>query len=347
MSTNLENNNSPILIYTVGDPTGIGPDLIIKLCQKKLSVPIVVPCCPNALLTRAKLLGLPLKIREYSTLKKATQPLGPGELYVHPLRVSESLEPGVISTEHVDFIIKSLKWAADETAAKRASALITGPVHKGIINQAGVNFSGHTEFLAERAKVSKVVMMLTNPLLKVALVTTHMPLADVPHHITFKNVKETISILHNDLKNRYGIASPKIYISGLNPHAGEFGHLGHEELSVIQPVINKLKAKGMDLHGPLAADTLFTTENIKKADAFLTMYHDQGLPVLKHCGFGRSVNVTLGLPYIRTSVDHGTALSIAGTGKANTGSLEQAIIEALAQVKREVIENKICEEVVA
>ena len=242
-----------------------------------------------------------------------------------PVELRAPSRPGRLDPANAEYVLETLARATDEVAAGRAAGLVTGPVHKGVINDAGIAFSGHTEFLAERAGVDRVVMMLVAGTLRVALATTHLPLRDVADAVDVSGLTQTLEIVDADLHHRFGVAEPVIAVLGLNPHAGEGGHLGREEIDVIAPVLDRLREKGLRLEGPLPADTAFLPTNLERFDAVLAMYHDQGLPVLKHAGFGHAVNVTLGLPFVRTSVDHGTALDLAGTGNADAGSLRAAI----------------------
>ncbi len=245
-----------------------------------------------------------------------------------PVSFKNQVCSGQLDSENSPDVVKTLKIATQGCINGLFSAMVTAPVHKGIINDANIPFSGHTEFIAGITG-GHPVMMLATPGLRVALVTTHLPLSEVSNAVTTERLTRVITLLDNDLRHRFSISNPRILICGLNPHAGESGHLGKEEIEIIQPVIETLKNQGFNLHGPLPADTLFTPKYLESADAVLAMYHDQGLPVLKHIGFGKAVNITLGLPIIRTSVDHGTALDLAGTGNASTGSLEYAIETAL------------------
>ena len=245
-------------------------------------------------------------------------------------------KPGVLDSHNATYVLKTLSTALADCQTNVCRALVTGPVHKGIINDAGISFTGHTEFLAEKTHTPKVVMMLAAKGLRVALATTHLPLSQVPSQITRGGLTETINILYTDLQQKFGLQAPRILVCGLNPHAGESGHLGREEIQVIEPVLAQLRDLGMHLEGPLPADTLFTPKYLKRCDAVLAMYHDQGLPELKYMGFGQAVNITLGLPIIRTSVDHGTALDLAGTGLATTGSLVAAITTASSMVKANI-----------
>ncbi len=313
---------------TPGEPAGIGPDLVIKLAQQDWPVELVV--CANArlLAERASLLQLPLTILPYSA-SATPQPQRAGTLTVADFPLAEPVVAGQLNAANGEYVIKTLTFAGEKSVDGEFAAIVTGPVHKGIINQAGIPFSGHTEFFALQSNTPYVVMMLATEGLRVALATTHIPLAYVAKAITPERLTKVISILHHDLQQKFAIAKPRIYVCGLNPHAGEDGHLGREELDIIIPTLNVLRATGMDLIGPLPADTLFQPKYLDDADAVLAMYHDQGLPVLKHMGFGRSVNISLGLPLIRTSVDHGTALDLAGSGKADAGSLFHAVNQAI------------------
>ena len=312
------------IAMTPGEPAGIGPDLIIALVQSGHSNEIVAIADPELLRQRALLLGLPLQLRQLD-LSRAPQALSPGELVYLPLALAAPCEPGQLNPANAQYVLESLNLAIDGCQRGDFDAYVTGPAHKGVINEAGISFSGHTEYLAERTHTDKVVMMLATEGLRVALATTHIPLSQVPAAITEDELSKVLRILHRDLQKQFGIAQPNILVCGLNPHAGEGGHMGREEIEVIEPTLDKLRAEGMTLQGPLPADTLFTPKVLDGSDAVLAMYHDQGLPVLKFKGFGQAVNITLGLPIIRTSVDHGTALDLAGTGKANLGSLITAL----------------------
>jgi 4-hydroxythreonine-4-phosphate dehydrogenase len=319
------------VVITPGEPAGIGPDLVIQLAQRDWPVELVV-CADGALLSeRATLLGLPLSLLPYSPNESAQpQPAGTLTLLSVPLRAP--VTPGELNVQNGHYVVDTLARACDGCLSGEFAALITGPVHKGIINDAGVPFTGHTEFFEERSHAPKVVMMLATEELRVALATTHLPLKDVSDAITVDLLDEVITILHHDLQTKFGLATPHILVCGLNPHAGEGGHMGTEEIDTIIPVLNTLRAKGMNLSGPLPADTLFQPKYLDNADAVLAMYHDQGLPVLKYQGFGRGVNITLGLPFIRTSVDHGTALELAGHGKAEVGSFITALNLAIKMI---------------
>ncbi|HDG1676430.1 TPA: 4-hydroxythreonine-4-phosphate dehydrogenase PdxA [Kluyvera ascorbata] len=319
------------VVITPGEPAGIGPDLVIQLAQRDWPLELVV-CADGRLLTeRATLLGLPLTLLPYSPEKPAA-PQRAGTLTLLPVALHAEVTPGTLNVENGRYVVETLARACDGCLNGEFSALVTGPVHKGIINDAGVAFTGHTEFFEERAGAPKVVMMLATEELRVALATTHLPLKAVSDAITPDLLREVITILHDDLQNKFGLAEPHVLVCGLNPHAGEGGHMGTEEIDTIIPVLEELRAKGMNLSGPLPADTLFQPKYLNHADAVLAMYHDQGLPVLKYQGFGRGVNITLGLPFIRTSVDHGTALELAGQGKADVGSFITALNLAIKMI---------------
>jgi 4-hydroxythreonine-4-phosphate dehydrogenase len=314
-----------ILALTPGEPAGIGPDLCVQLANTRtFPVPLVVVADPALLEARAAHLGLPLTLIEYRG-QLPDHRLTRGELLVLPVPLGAPCEPGKLDKRNAAYVNATLERAVDGCLGGEFRGLVTGPVQKSLLIEAGIKFTGHTELLAERSGTPRVVMMLATTGLRVALATTHLPLADVPKTITRELLTEIITILQRDLRDKFGIAQPRILVAGLNPHAGESGHLGREEIDVIQPVLAALRKQGMNLLGPLPADTLFTPKYLNNADAVLAMYHDQGLPVLKFKGFGNAVNITLGLPFIRTSVDHGTALDLAGTGKANPGSLLAAI----------------------
>ena len=330
------------LAITPGEPAGIGPDLIIQLVQTAQDYELICIADSSMLQQRAEKLGLPLTINPYDANK--TQEKIAGSLTVLEEPLNNPSVCGVADKTNAQSQLNALQRAVAGCMSGEFSALITGPMHKGIINEAGIPFTGHTEYLAELSKTKKVVMMLTAPeskhQLRVALATTHLPLSQVSQDITQKNLKEVITILNAEMKKHFSLKEPRILICGLNPHAGEDGHLGMEEIEIITPVINELKNKGFNLKGPLPADTVFTQPYLEDADVVLAMYHDQGLPVLKHVGFGAAVNVTLGLPFIRTSVDHGTAFDLAGTGKANSGSLNAAINMAIQMAEKSIRKNE-------
>ena len=329
------------LVITPGEPAGIGPDLIIQLIQTAQEHELICIADSSMLQQRAKKLGLPLTINPYDANK--TQAKIAGSLTVLEEPLNNPSVCGVADKTNAQSQLNALQRAVEGCMSGEFSGLITGPMHKGIINEAGIPFTGHTEYLAELSKTKKVVMMLAAPeskhQLRVALATTHLPLSQVSQAITQQNLKEVITILNAEMKKYFSLKEPRILICGLNPHAGEDGHLGMEEIEIITPVINELKNKGFNLKGPLPADTVFTQPYLEDADVVLAMYHDQGLPVLKHVGFGAAVNVTLGLPFIRTSVDHGTAFDLAGTGKANSGSLNAALNMAIQMAEQSIRKN--------
>jgi 4-hydroxythreonine-4-phosphate dehydrogenase len=323
-------SDSKRIAVTAGEPAGIGPDIVLLLARRKLpAVPVAI--ADSALLAmRAQKLKLKIELRPDDGAARAHKP---GVLYYRHLSVAAAVTPGKLDTANSSYVLETIKTAVEGCRQGDYAALVTAPVHKGIINDAGIPFSGHTEYLAALAG-GWPVMMLAAKKLRVALVTTHLPLREVSAAITEERLARTLTVLHDDLKTKFGIKRPAIAVTGLNPHAGEGGHLGDEEQRVITPVLDRLRQQGMNLGGPFAADTLFTPQRLKPFDAVLAMYHDQGLPVLKHAGFGEAVNITLGLPIIRTSVDHGVALDRAGTKKADPGSLIEAFILAAKLAKK-------------
>jgi 4-hydroxythreonine-4-phosphate dehydrogenase len=311
------------IVLTAGEPAGIGPDLCVGIAQRSLDIPLVVLADAQLLRGRADRLGLPpLGLVEYTGSAPMQEA---GRLCVLSIGMRSPTRPGVPDPANSPYVLETLSRACEGCLAGEFAALVTAPVHKGVINDAGIAFTGHTEFLAKKAGIDRVVMLLAGAGMRVALATTHLPLRDVADAITQEALTATLEILNRELREKFGIARPRILTAGLNPHAGEGGHLGTEEIEVIIPVIQALRRTGMDVAGPLPADTLFHPELLNSCDAVLTMYHDQGLPVLKHASFGQGVNITLGLPFIRTSVDHGTAVELAGTGKADPGSLLAAL----------------------
>lgn len=312
----------PVLAITAGEPAGIGPELMLSLLQLgDGGTRRVILGDMGLLQQRARQLGLAVSCVPY----QAGQQIPIGSLEVLHLPLLAPSQPGKLNPANAAHVLALLDRAIDGCQAGEFAAMVTGPVHKGVINDAGIPFTGHTEYLAERTGTERVVMMLAGDKLRVALATTHLPLRDVADAITPTDLTQIIRILHHDLVQRFALPHPRILVAGLNPHAGEGGHMGHEELDVIIPVLNLLRAEGMQLIGPLPADTLFNPDRLADCDAVLAMYHDQGLPVLKYATFGHGINITLGLPLIRTSVDHGTALDLAATGRASPGSLFQAV----------------------
>ncbi|MFN1265262.1 4-hydroxythreonine-4-phosphate dehydrogenase PdxA [Pseudomonas lundensis] len=317
--------NTQRFALTPGEPAGIGPDLCLLLASQHQPHPLIAITSCDLLSERAAQLGVAVNLLPVVPGQWPEQPAPAGSLYVWDTPLSAAVTPGVLDKANAAFVLHTLTRAAQGCVGGDFAGMITAPVHKGVINEAGIPFSGHTEFLADLTRTEQVVMMLATRGLRVALVTTHLPLRQVADAITPERLMRVTRILHADLQQKFGIAQPRILVCGLNPHAGEGGHLGHEEIDIIEPTLELLRSEGMDLRGPLPADTLFTPKYLEHCDAVLAMYHDQGLPVLKYKGFGAAVNITLGLPIIRTSVDHGTALDLAGSGKIDTGSLQVAL----------------------
>jgi len=326
--------NAPVhrIAITPGEPAGIGPDLLIQLIQQPQPQELIAIADPELLQQRARQLDLPLTLQVYDpTRPPAATPAG--QLAIVPISLSVPASAGQLEPANAPYVLECLRRAVNGCLQREFAALVTGPVHKGVINDAGIPFTGHTEYLAELTGTPQVVMLLTAPGLRVALATTHLPLREVADAISRESLRATLLIIDQDLRLRFGLTRPRISVLGLNPHAGEGGHLGREEIEVIIPVLEALREQGLDLKGPLPADTAFDPTRLTETDCFLAMYHDQGLPVLKHYGFGQAVNVTLGLPIIRTSVDHGTALELAGSGEAQTGSLQAAIATAMDMIR--------------
>jgi 4-hydroxythreonine-4-phosphate dehydrogenase len=321
----------PRLVLTTGEPAGIGPDLCVQVARRALPCDLTVVGDPELLEARAARLGLPLRVEIRESGESCEH--RPGTLRVWTVARAADRTPGRLNSANAPYVLETIASGVRACLDGRYDALVTNPVHKGVINEAGIPFTGHTEYIAAMTG-GEPVMLLAAPGLRVALATTHVPLAEVSRAINRERLDTILRILHRDLIGRFGIENPRILVCGLNPHAGEGGHLGREEIEVIEPALNALRREGMALLGPLPADTLFLPKYLAQADAALAMYHDQGLPVLKHMGFGRAVNITLGLPIIRTSVDHGTALDLAGTGQADAGSLDAAIDTALDMARR-------------
>lgn len=314
------------LYVTSGEAAGIGPDICLSLAQRVDERPLVVLADLEMLKQRAEVLKLQVDLIEYQGQGVSSQQ---GQLFVEHVPLVQDVILGELNPKNAMYVLEQLRRSADYAMSGQSVGVATAPVQKSIINDAGIEFSGHTEFYQEFAGVSRVVMMLATKTLRVALATTHLPLRAVPDAITSERLHQVIDILIHDLKSKFKIGHPNILVCGLNPHAGEDGYLGMEEIEVINPVLEHYRAQGVNMSLSLPADTLFTPENLKDADAVLAMYHDQGLPVLKSQGFGEAINITLGLPFIRTSVDHGTALSLAGTGLAKSSSLHVAVDVAL------------------
>ena len=314
----------PVLALTPGEPAGIGPECTIRLAQEHPELRLLAIADPQLLTDAADALGYDASIKPWHP----GDGVSAGQLSCYPLSLAQAVIPGHPDPANARYVIDTIKSAVRLVRGGHAAALVTGPVHKAVINDGGIAFSGHTELLAELAGLKKVVMMLTADDLRVALVTTHLPLREVADAITFENVSSSLRITHQELVNRFGIHDPVIQVLGLNPHAGEGGHLGTEDSRIIQKVIDECRQEGINALGPVPADTAFTPTRLAACDAVLAMYHDQGLPVLKHAGFGKAVNITLGLPFIRTSVDHGTALDIAGKNRADASSMYTAAMAA-------------------
>ncbi len=325
-------SQTALIAITPGEPAGIGPDICLQLAQSHITEnnPVFEEAIPvfiadqNLLSERAVQLKIKIPIKSFKEFNPDQR-----AMWVASIPLKSSVQCGVLNSDNASYVLACLDKAINGCLNNDFQALVTGPLQKSIINDAGIAFIGHTEYLAKNCEQDTVVMMLATSKLKVALVTTHLPLNKVSSAITKKNLERTIRILHQDLRLKFSITDPAILVCGLNPHAGENGHLGSEEIEIIEPVLNMLRNEGLNLKGPLPADTLFTSKYLNSADVVLAMYHDQGLPVLKSQGFGEAVNITLGLPIIRTSVDHGTALDLAGSGKAEMGSLLAAFSMAV------------------
>ena len=324
--------NRPVIAVTAGEPAGIGPDICLALAGRASRARLVVLGDRTVLAERARSLGLATRFRDYDA-RGDDRDRSDAALEVLHVPVAGSVQAGVLDPRNARHVIAILDRAIDGCLTKEFAAIATAPLQKSVINDAGIPFTGHTEYLADRTNAPQVVMMLAGAGLRVALVTTHLPLASVSAAITPTRLEAVIRVLAHDLRMRFAIARPRIVVAGLNPHAGESGHLGREDIDVILPTLERLRAEGMDLIGPLPADTLFNPSRLVGVDCVLAMYHDQGLPVLKFASFGAGVNITLGLPFVRTSVDHGTALDLAGSGRAEPGSLFEAIDVAIAMVQ--------------
>ena len=305
------------IAFTSGEPSGIGPDIALIYAQQERHEDLLVYGDPDVLISRAKLLNLPISLKEHKTRKA-------NELSIYPIKTKSRVEPGKLNPDNADYVLSLIRHATNDCVNKNCSGMLTGPINKAVINQSGIEFIGHTEYLADLTQTPKTVMLLATDQLKVALATTHLALKDVSKNITKESLIKVITIINNDFKY-LGVQDPSILVCGLNPHAGENGYLGDEELITIIPALNSLKKNGINLIGPVPADTAFTPDSLKNIDVVLAMYHDQGLPVLKAKGFKNAANITLGLPFIRTSVDHGTALDLAGTGNISLGSFNTAL----------------------
>lgn len=321
---------TPRILITPGEPAGIGPDVTLQIAQQPWNASLLAIADPDLLRERAHTLNLPINIIECDPTSIPKHQAG--SLHVFPIRLNTHVEAGKLNAMNASYVLRTLETASRLCAQQEADAIVTGPVHKGIINQSGMHFTGHTEFFADFCHVDQTIMLFVIDQLKVALLTTHLPLKDVPAAITKERLRTIITLLNTELKRHFHLESPRIHVCGLNPHAGENGYLGREELDTIDPTLAELRAEGINLTGSLPADTIFTPYHLNNTDAVLAMYHDQALPVVKNIGFDRAVNMTLGLPWVRTSVDHGTAVDIAGTGKADAGSMSAAIKLAIQLV---------------
>ena len=326
----------PRLAICCGEPSGIGLDLVLTLLDLTIPAQCVVIADAVAIQQRAELLNRPVEIMPYEQFMQG-EPVASGTLLVIDTKTAEPVIPGELNTANAAYVLDTLNRATEGCLNGEFDAMVTLPLHKGVINDSGITFSGHTEYLAELTQAKMPVMMLAADAFRVALATTHLPLKEVSDAISKQSLIDVINVLQHDLVTKFGIEKPRIYVCGLNPHAGEGGHLGMEEIETIIPVIESMNANGLDLVGPLPADTLFTQKYLKDADAVLAMFHDQGLPVLKHASFGRAINITLGLPIIRTSVDHGTALDLVGKDIADAGSFIAAINSAIELSKSKTI----------
>jgi len=322
------------IAITPGEPSGVGPDVVIALACRNWPVEIVAIGDSELLRQRAKMLGVSIEARPFDENDEPV-PSRAGRLIVCEEPLIAACTPGHPDPANCAYVLATLERACTGCLHGRFAAMVTGPVHKGLINEAGIPFSGHTEYLAQQTDTRQPLMLLVAGSLRVALVTTHVALRDVSRYIDEQRIGQALKTLNNGLQKLFGIAKPRIIVLGLNPHAGESGYLGTEELEIIEPALDALRSKGMRLIGPLPADTAFTPTSLSKGDAVLAMYHDQGLPVLKHQGFGRAVNITLGLPVVRTSVDHGTAMDLAGTGGADPGSMRTALQLAIDILARQ------------
>ena len=305
------------IAFTTGEPSGIGPDIAIIHAQKERKENLLVYCDPDVLINRAKQLNFPITLKENKTRKAY-------ELSIFPVKTEVAVDSGILNPNNANYVLEIIRKATHDCLEGQCSGILTGPINKSIINQSGIEFCGHTEYLAELTNTPKTVMLLVTDQHRDALATTHLALNDISKNITQESLTKIITIINNDFEY-FGIKKPRILVCGLNPHAGENGYLGDEEITTIIPTIHKLKKAGFNLKGPVPADTAFTPDSLKNIDVVLAMYHDQGLPVLKANGFKKAANITLGLPFIRTSVDHGTALNLAGTGNISLGSFNTAL----------------------
>ena len=327
------------IALTSGEPAGIGPDLAVLIAQNAFEAELVAVADPALLEARAQARGLGIELEAFDP-GQPPQTHRPGRLSVVPVELVEPVTEGRLNPANARYVISTLDEAYRGCIGGLFDAMVTAPAHKGIINEAGIRFTGHTEYLATVAGVNQPVMMLSIPGLRVALATTHVPIALVDKLITAKRINQVVRVIDRDLRHRFGIPKPRILVCGLNPHAGESGHIGKQESEIISPTIEQLQTDNIDVRGPVPADSAFIPSVLSTCDVVLTMYHDQGLPVLKHRGFGHAVNITLGLPIIRTSVDHGTALELAGTGEVDDGSLYMAIRTAIDMARRATVHSQ-------
>lgn len=322
----------PRIAITAGEPAGIGPDLVILQSKVAQRAELVIFADPDLIKNRANQLGIDIVLREFDPVLPPVASV-PGEITIRPVTINTTTEPQKLNPANSKYVLETISTAVETCMRKQTDALVTGPIHKGVINDAGIpSFTGHTEYLSKLTGGAHPVMMLATENLRVALITTHLPLKEVSQNITRERISNVIHILNNELTTHFAIKTPKLLVCGLNPHAGENGHLGIEEIETIIPTLETLRQSGIHVTGPLPADTAFTSKYLADTDVVVAMYHDQGLPVLKYAGFGKAVNITLGLPLIRTSVDHGTALDLAGTGKADIGSLVVASNMAMRMI---------------
>lgn len=312
------------ILITPGEPAGVGPDVTLRITQSSYPAEIIAIADPNLLAQRAKELNMSVELIP-ANLDNAPTPNKSATLKYLPIKLNAPVTAGKLNPENSAYVLKTITEGTSLCLAKKADAIVTGPVHKEVMNQAGIKFLGHTEFFAQQSHAKQTVMLFVVDHLKVALATTHLPLSQVPQAITKDSLRTTLQIIQHDLLHKFQIETPRILVCGLNPHAGEGGYLGREEIDTIIPLLVALRAEGMQVEGPLPADTIFTPKLLRHADAVLAMYHDQALPLVKYIGFDHAVNVTLGLPFVRTSVDHGTALDIAGTDRADAGSMQAAL----------------------
>lgn len=322
----------PRILITPGEPAGIGPDVLIQAAQQAWNAELIAMTDPAMIAERARELNLPISIIECDLQHQERTSHQAGTLHIHPVKFPGTVTAGKLNLDNAQTVLLSLQLAAAGCLNEEADAIVTGPVHKGVMNDAGITFSGHTEFFAQATGTEQTVMLFVVDQIKAALLTTHLPLKNVAAAVTHEKLLSVLNILHHDLKKYFHLHTPHILVAGLNPHAGEGGYLGREEIDIITPALQQLRQQGLDVEGPLPADTIFTPALLKHADAVLGMYHDQILPVIKYIGFDRAVNMTLGLPFVRTSVDHGTALDIAGSGLSNPGSMMAAIKLAIDSI---------------